>query len=363
MSSNQKILNVDLGDKSYPIYIGSNLLSNKSYLENHISGQQVMVVTNSTVAPIYLDTVTKLLDKFQVEVTILPDGEKFKTLETTKIIFDALLNVKFDRSATLIALGGGVIGDITGFAAASYQRGINFIQIPTTLLSQVDSSVGGKTGVNHELGKNMIGSFYQPKAVIIDVDTLETLNDREFSAGMAEVIKYGFLGNISFLSLLEKNIDAIMNRDKDLIIEAVYQSCQDKAKIVAEDEFERGKRALLNLGHTFGHGIENVLGYGTYLHGEAISIGMYMAAKLSELEGHLQFKDLERVKNILIKANLPINIECEVSSENLIKAMSIDKKAIDGNIRLVLLQDLGNSYLSDSYSKDNFHQVISIFSK
>ena len=361
MSAKLKILNVDLGDKSYPIYIGRDLLSDKTYFEKHISGQQVMVVTNSTVAPIYLDKVIKLLDKCNVEVTILPDGEQYKTLETTKTIFDALLNAKFDRSATLIALGGGVVGDITGFAAASYQRGVNFIQIPTTLLSQVDSSVGGKTGVNHELGKNMVGAFHQPQAVIIDVDTLETLNDREFSAGMAEVIKYGLLGNVDFLLELEKNVDAIMNRDKNLIIDAVYRSCEDKANIVAEDEFEHGKRSLLNFGHTFGHGIENILGYGTYLHGEAISIGMYMAAKLSELEGNLSVDDVERVKNILTKAKLPCNIEGEVSSENLIKAMSIDKKAIDGNIRLVLLRSVGDSFITGSYSQENFNKVVSNF--
>ena len=361
MSAKLKILNVDLGDKSYPIYIGRDLLSDKTYFEKHISGQQVMVVTNSTVAPIYLDKVIKLLDKFNVEATILPDGEQYKTLETTKTIFDALLNAKFDRSATLIALGGGVVGDITGFAAASYQRGINLIQIPTTLLSQVDSSVGGKTGVNHELGKNMVGAFHQPQAVIIDVDTLETLNDREFSAGMAEVIKYGLLGNVDFLLELEKNVEAIMNRDKNLIIDAVYRSCEDKANIVAEDEFEHGKRSLLNFGHTFGHGIENILGYGTYLHGEAISIGMYMAAKLSELEGNLSVDDVERVKNILTKAKLPCNIEGEVSSENLIKAMSIDKKAIDGNIRLVLLRSVGDSFITGSYSQENFNKVVSNF--
>ena len=361
MSAKLKILNVDLGDKSYPIYIGRDLLSDKTCFEKHISGQQVMVVTNSTVAPIYLDKVIKLLDKCNVEVTILPDGEQYKTLETTKTIFDALLNAKFDRSATLIALGGGVVGDITGFAAASYQRGINLIQIPTTLLSQVDSSVGGKTGVNHELGKNMVGAFHQPQAVIIDVDTLETLNDREFSAGMAEVIKYGLLGNVDFLLELEKNVDAIMNRDKNLIIDAVYRSCEDKANIVAEDEFEHGKRSLLNFGHTFGHGIENILGYGSYLHGEAISIGMYMAAKLSELEGNLSVDDVERVKNILTKAKLPCNIEGEVSSENLIKAMSIDKKAIDGNIRLVLLRSVGDSFITGSYSQENFNKVVSNF--
>ena len=361
MSAKLKILNVDLGDKSYPIYIGRDLLSDKTCFEKHISGQQVMVVTNSTVAPIYLDKVIKLLDKCNVEVTILPDGEQYKTLETANIIFDALLKAKFDRSATLIALGGGVVGDITGFAAASYQRGINLIQIPTTLLSQVDSSVGGKTGVNHELGKNMVGAFHQPQAVIIDVDTLETLNDREFSAGMAEVIKYGLLGNVDFLLELEKNVDAIMNRDKNLIIDAVYRSCEDKANIVAEDEFEHGKRSLLNFGHTFGHGIENILGYGTYLHGEAISIGMYMAAKLSELEGNLSVDDVERVKNILTKAKLPCNIEGEVSSENLIKAMSIDKKAIDGNIRLVLLRSVGDSFITGSYSQENFNKVVSNF--
>ena len=361
MSAKLKILNVDLGDKSYPIYIGRDLLSDKTCFEKHISGQQVMVVTNSTVAPIYLDKVIKLLDKFNVEATILPDGEQYKTLETANIIFDALLKAKFDRSATLIALGGGVVGDITGFAAASYQRGINFIQIPTTLLSQVDSSVGGKTGVNHELGKNMVGAFHQPQAVIIDVDTLETLNDREFSAGMAEVIKYGLLGNVDFLLELEKNVEAIMNRDKNLIIDAVYRSCEDKANIVAEDEFEHGKRSLLNFGHTFGHGIENILGYGTYLHGEAISIGMYMAAKLSELEGNLSVDDVERVKNILTKAKLPCNIEGEVSSENLIKAMSIDKKAIDGNIRLVLLRSVGDSFITGSYSQENFNKVVSNF--
>ena len=361
MSAKLKILNVDLGDKSYPIYIGRDLLSDKTCFEKHISGQQVMVVTNSTVAPIYLDKVIKLLDKSNVEVTILPDGEQYKTLETANIIFDALLKAKFDRSSTLIALGGGVVGDITGFAAASYLRGINLIQIPTTLLSQVDSSVGGKTGVNHELGKNMVGAFHQPQAVIIDVDTLETLNDREFSAGMAEVIKYGLLGNVDFLLELEKNVEAIMNRDKNLIIDAVYRSCEDKANIVAEDEFEHGKRSLLNFGHTFGHGIENILGYGTYLHGEAISIGMYMAAKLSELEGNLSVDDVERVKNILTKAKLPCNIEGEVSSENLIKAMSIDKKAIDGNIRLVLLRSVGDSFITGSYSQENFNKVVSNF--
>ena len=361
MSFNTKILNVELGDKSYPIYIGTDLLSSKSLLIDHIQGRQVMIVTNTTIAPLYLEKLTAILDGFNVESVILPDGEEYKTLVTLNKVFDALLKAKFDRSSTLIALGGGVVGDITGFAAASYQRGIDFIQVPTTLLSQVDSSVGGKTGVNHDLGKNMIGAFYQPKAVIIDVDTLDTLSNQEFSAGMAEVIKYGLLGNADFLSMLEMNIESIMARKKDLIIEVIFNSCQDKARIVALDEFERGKRALLNLGHTFGHGIENAFGYGNYLHGEAVSIGMVMAAKLSKDEGYLTHEDVLRVESILSKADLPISIEKGIESEALVGAMSLDKKSIDGMIRLVLLKSLGDSYLADSYSKENFNKVVESF--
>lgn len=245
-----RTLKLDLGKKSYPIYIGQGLLSQPKLLTEHISGKQVMIVTNTTVAPLYLAQVKSLLGDYQISTVILPDGEQYKTLDTVNLIFSALLEARFDRSCTLVALGGGVVGDMTGFAAASYQRGVSFIQIPTTLLSQVDSSVGGKTGVNHVLGKNMIGAFHQPKCVVIDVDTLDTLEDREYSAGMAEVIKYGLLGNVDFLHYLKNNIESLMARDKSLIIEAVYQSCEDKANIVAQDELESGKRALLNLGHT-----------------------------------------------------------------------------------------------------------------
>ena len=361
MSDKTKILNVELADKSYPIYIGTDLLSSNSVMTNHIKGKQVMIVTNTTIAPLYLEKLQAALEGFNVESVVLPDGEKFKTLETLNKVFDALLKAKFDRSSTLVALGGGVVGDITGFAAASYQRGVNFIQVPTSLLSQVDSSVGGKTGVNHELGKNMIGAFYQPKAVIIDVDTLDTLSDQEYSAGMAEVIKYGLLGNADFFYMLETNIESIMARNKDLIIEIIFNSCQDKASIVALDEFERGKRALLNLGHTFGHGIENAFGYGNYLHGEAVSIGMVMAAKLSMDEGYLSNEDAIRVESILSKADLPISIKKSIGSETLIEAMSLDKKSIDGKIRLVLLKALGDSYLTDSYSKENFNKVVNNF--
>jgi len=366
MSAKLKILNVELGDKSYPIYIGRDLLSDKTYFEKHISGQQVMIVTNSTIEDLYLERIKNLLNNFEVRVIILPDGEQYKTLETVNSIFDALLEAKFDRSATLIALGGGVVGDITGFAAASYLRGVGFIQIPTTLLSQVDSSVGGKTGVNHILGKNMIGAFYQPRAVIIDVDTLDTLPISEFSAGMAEVIKYGLLGNIDFLSGLEENIDSIKKElhqeDKGLLIDVIYRSCADKAEIVSLDERESGVRRLLNLGHTFGHGIENVLGYGTYLHGEAVAIGMCMAARLSQLEGNLSAEDVERVKSILTLAGLPCSIgKNNITSTQLYKSMSLDKKVIDGNIRLVLFSSLGNAYVSQDYSEENLKKVLSEF--
>ena len=361
MSDKTKILNVELGDKSYPIYIGIDLLSMKSLFVDQIQGRQVMIVTNKTIAPLYLEQLTSILDGFNVQSLILPDGEEFKTLETLNKVFDALLEAKFDRTSTLIALGGGVIGDITGFAAASYQRGVGFIQVPTTLLSQVDSSVGGKTGINHELGKNMIGAFYQPKAVIIDVNTLDTLSNQEFSAGMAEVIKYGLLGNADFLSMLEANIESIMARKKDLIIEVIFNCCQDKARIVELDEFEKGKRALLNLGHTFGHGIENAFGYGNYLHGEAVSIGMVMAAKLSKDEGNLSHEETLRVESILSKADLPISINKTIDSETLITAMSLDKKSIDGKIRLVLLKSLGDSYLTDSYSNEDFMKVVNSF--
>ena len=344
-----RTLKLNLSEKSYPIYIGQGLLSQGELLTKHISGKQVMIVTNTTVAPLYLEKVKSLLGDYQVSEVVLPDGEEHKTLDTVNLIFSALLEARFDRSCTLIALGGGVVGDMTGFAAASYQRGVSFIQIPTTLLSQVDSSVGGKTGVNHVLGKNMIGAFYQPKCVVIDVDTLDTLEDREYSAGMAEVIKYGLLGNIDFLHYLQNNIDGLMSRDKSMIIESVYRSCEDKANIVAQDELEAGKRALLNLGHTFGHAIENTLGYGNYLHGEAISVGMLMAAKLSQLEDQLSANEVGEIQHLLEKSNLPISISGKITASDFMAAMSVDKKVIDGNIRLILLKKLGDAFICDDY--------------
>lgn len=356
-----KTLNLNLGKKTYPIYIGQNLLSKSDYLINHIHGKQVMIVTNTTVEPLYLDKVSALLNDYIVNKVVLKDGEQYKTLDTVNEIFTALLEAKFDRTCTLIALGGGVVGDMTGYAAASYQRGVNFIQIPTTLLSQVDSSVGGKTGINHALGKNMIGAFYQPKCVVIDVDTLDTLDDRQYSSGMAEVIKYGLLGNKEFLVYLQNNINSLMTRNKALIIEVVYQSCADKSEIVAQDELETGKRVLLNLGHTFGHAIENTLGYGVYLHGEAVSVGMLMAARLSALEGFLTDEEVYQVQNLLEKSFLPILINSKIDYLKFIHAMSVDKKVVNSEVRLILMKKLGQAFISKTYKKHNLEQIIKEF--
>lgn len=356
-----KTLNLNLGKKSHPIYIGQGLLNQPELLTQHISGKQVMIVSNTTVAPLYLDKIKALLGDFSVAWVILPDGEQYKTLETLNLIFTALLEARFERSCTLIALGGGVVGDMTGFAAASYLRGVDFVQIPTTLLSQVDSSVGGKTGVNHALGKNMIGAFYQPKCVLIDVDSLDTLDDRQYSAGMAEVIKYGLLGNVEFWHYLQKNTSALMQRDKSLIIEAVYQSCADKAEIVAEDELEAGKRALLNLGHTFGHAIENTLGYGVYLHGEAIAVGMLMAAKLSQLEGLLTKQAVCEIQDVLEKANLPTTINSKINPKDFTDAMAVDKKSIDEVIQLILIRQIGEAFITQNYQTQHLKQIINEF--
>ena len=355
-------LDLDLKEKSYPIYIGENLLK-EDLITQHIKGKQVLIVSNTTVAPLYLDSVKDLLNNFEVCECILPDGEEYKNLETLNLIFSKLLENKFDRSCTLIALGGGVVGDITGFAASSYQRGVDFIQIPTTLLSQVDSSVGGKTGVNHALGKNMIGAFYQPKCVVIDINTLRTLDKRQFSAGMAEVVKYGLLGDIDFYHYLEKNINRIMDFDIDIIKKIIFSSCEAKAEIVAKDEFEGGVRALLNLGHTFGHAIENTLGYGKMLHGEAVSVGMLMALELSRLEGLITDMDVESGLNLLKNCNLPIAINGKIAFEDFISSMSLDKKALAGEVRLILFKKLGQTFITTNYSKNNLNKVISDFCK
>lgn len=336
-----KTIKIDLGNRSYPIYVGSGLLDIPELYAEHIKGKQILFVTNETIAPLYLDKVLQQLKGFSTTQVILPDGEQYKTLEILNQIFDTLLANKFGRNATLIALGGGVIGDMGGFAAACYQRGIPFIQIPTTLLAQVDSSVGGKTGVNHPLGKNMIGAFYQPQCVIADTDTLKTLDDRQYSAGMAEIIKYGLIRDADFFCWLEDNMDALLARDKQALAFAIERSCRNKAEVVAEDETESGVRATLNLGHTFGHAIETGMGYGQYLHGEAVAIGMCQAADLSRRKAWLGNADVERICALLTKARLPVYPPNSLRPEQFLQLMSVDKKNVDGEIRLILLKAIG----------------------
>ena len=345
-----KTLTVTLEDRSYPIYIGSGLLSRTKLLAQHIQNKEVCIVTNTTVSPLYLKKLTaSLADNFHCEVVVLPDGEQYKSLTELNQIFDQLLRSQFSRQVTLIALGGGVIGDMTGFAAACYQRGVPFIQIPTTLLSQVDSSVGGKTAVNHALGKNMIGAFYQPECVIADTNTLNTLDDRQLSSGLAEVIKYGLINDFIFFEWLEKNIEKLRSRDENLLAEAIERSCNNKAIIVAKDEREQGVRALLNLGHTFGHAIETGMGYGEVLHGEAIAIGMMMAVDLSLRLRWLSAPDAERIKQLFVAAGLPVEVPSEMSETDFMSLMAVDKKVQDGVIRLVLLKGIGQALLSDDY--------------
>jgi 3-dehydroquinate synthase len=345
-------LYVDLGDRSYPISIGRCLFTTPTLLTEHIHGRQVMVVSNTTVAPLYLDAVTGMLSDFKVNSVILPDGEEYKTLDTLNTIFTALLENRFNRGCTLVALGGGVVGDITGFAAASYQRGVAFVQIPTTLLAQVDSSVGGKTGVNHPLGKNMIGAFHQPNCVLIDTDTLDTLDDRQLAAGLAEVIKYGLIKDSAFFTWLEQNITAIKARDKQALAYAIERSCTLKAEIVAADERESGQRALLNLGHTFGHAIETGTGYGNWLHGEAVAAGMLMAADLSARHGWLSAADVQRIEALLCEAGLPTSPPPGIDAGTFLDLMAVDKKVVDGGLRLVLLKEIGNALVTGDFRQD-----------
>lgn len=344
-----RTLNVDLGDRSYPIFIGTGGLTDPAMFQPYITGKQVMVVSNETVAPLYLEQLQNTLQGYQVESVILPDGEKYKTLDTVNQVFTALLEKRFDRKCTLIALGGGVVGDITGFAAASYQRGVNFIQVPTTLLSQVDSSVGGKTGVNHPLGKNMIGAFYQPSAVVIDTNSLKTLPDRELSAGIAEVIKYGLINDPEFFAWLEQNMSALVARDEEALSYAIERSCSDKAEVVAADERESGQRALLNLGHTFGHAIETGMGYGVWLHGEAVAAGMVMAAQTSANMGWISNDEVARIKSMIASANLPVDPPGEMKAEDYNRLMAVDKKVLDGQMRLVLMKGMCQSVISSDF--------------
>jgi len=340
-------LQVDLGERSYPIHIGTGLLGNAELLRPHVRGQHAVIVTNETVGPLYaapVEASLKALGK-TVRVVTLPDGEAFKQWETLNLIFDALLSAGADRKTTLIALGGGVVGDMTGFAAACYMRGVPFVQVPTTLLSQVDSSVGGKTGINHPLGKNMIGAFHQPNAVIADIDTLRTLPPRELAAGMAEVIKHGAIADAEYFAWIERNIAALNQCDADLMALAVQRSCEIKSGVVAQDEREGGLRAILNFGHTFGHAIEAGMGYGEWLHGEAVGCGMVMAADLSHRLGFIDTETRARIRELTQKAMLPI-VAPELGTDRYIELMKVDKKAEAGSIKFILLKKLGDAFIT-----------------
>jgi len=352
-------LHVELGDRRYPIHIGPGLLNQPELLRPHLS-QQTLIVTNTTVAPLYLDRVQTMLAGLRHEAVILPDGEQYKTLDTLDTVFTALLTHRLDRHCTIIALGGGVIGDLAGFAAACYQRGVAFVQMPTTLLAQVDSSVGGKTAVNHPLGKNMIGAFYQPQCVLADTDTLSTLPDRELSAGLAEVIKYGLIRDLPFLEWLEAHLDALLARDAAALSMAIEQSCRAKAAIVAADERETGERALLNLGHTFGHAIETGMGYGQWLHGEAVATGMIMAADLSARLGWLTGAEVVRVRRLLDRARLPLSPPPELTADDFLRLMAVDKKVKDGRLRLILLRGLGNGVIADEVDPPLLRETLTV---
>ncbi len=343
---------VDLGERSYPIVIGAGLLDGGFDLSEYINGPDCLIVSNDTVADLYLDRLLPNLGGCSVSRIRLPDGEAHKTLATMQTILDDLARAGAGRDTTIVALGGGVIGDIAGFAAACYMRGVSFIQVPTTLLAQVDSSVGGKTGVNHEKGKNLIGAFHQPQVVMIDTQTLSTLPERELQAGLAEVIKYGAICDLKFMSWLEDNVQTLLDKEPAALAHAIQRSCELKAEIVAADEHEAGRRAILNFGHTFGHAIEHCLGYGEWLHGEAVAAGMVMAAELSGIGAD----ELTRLRSIIERAGLPI-APPPISAEELLAAMSRDKKVKQNEMHFVLLKQLGDAYPTSEYDEARLHDI------
>ncbi len=343
-------LTLELEARSYPIHIGPGLLNKPELLLPHFQKtMRAVIISNTTVAPLYLARVQGLLEGQGVNVipVILPDGEQYKNSDTLNQIYTALLENRCERTTPLIALGGGVIGDITGFAAATFLRGVPFFQMPTTLLAQVDSSVGGKTGINHPLGKNMIGAFYQPRVVITDTETLNTLPDEELCAGLAEVIKYGLIRDLPFFEWLEQNIEKLRARDTESLQYAIARSCQNKAEVVVADERESGERALLNLGHTFGHAIENGMGYGTWLHGAAVAAGTLMAVDLSRRMGWISQQDAERIGNLLWRAKLPLAAPA-LGVDKYLELMGLDKKVEGGKIRFVLLKAIGHAVISEA---------------
>ena len=347
-------IDIALADRSYPILIGPGLLRDSAALRESIPARGLLIVTNETIAPLYLQTLTDSLEESlagrRIQSVILPDGESYKTLASLALIIDALVDARLNRDAAVIALGGGVVGDMAGFAASCYQRGIDYVQVPTTLLAQVDSSVGGKTGVNHPKAKNMIGAFYQPRCVLADTETLGSLPDREYRAGLAEVVKYGLIYDASFFAWLETQADALLARDARAVMHAIKRSCEIKAEVVSVDEREQGLRAILNLGHTFGHAIETATGYGTWLHGEAVAAGMVMAAAMSERLGWLPGADRSRAVGLLTRLGLPVQPP-RIGSERARELMGMDKKVLDGKLRLVLLRRLGQADVVGDYSK------------
>lgn len=346
-------IEVELGERSYPIVIGRGLLGGGFAVSDYVHGTDCLVVSNETVAPLYLDKLLPNLDGRAVRSIAVADGEAFKTVATLQQILDELVRTGSGRDTTVVALGGGVVGDIAGFAAACYMRGVNFIQVPTTLLAQVDSSVGGKTGVNHEQGKNLIGAFHQPQLVLIDTDTLDTLDKREFRAGLAEVIKYGAICDSAFFDWLEGNMQALLERDPDALAHAIRRSCEIKAEVVAEDEREAGRRAILNFGHTFGHAIERCQGYGEWLHGEAVAAGMLMASELSGI-GH---EDIGRLRDLVAAAGLPVEPP-RIASPDWLAAMGMDKKVQRKKLRFVVLESLGSAFTTTDYDEDRLQRLI-----
>jgi len=341
-------LHVELAERSYPIYIGRDLLSDPKLLAEHVAGSQVVIVSNETVAPLYVDRVREALGpRALVTDVVLPDGEQYKNLDSLESIFDRVMEAGHNRSTTFVAVGGGVVGDITGFAAACYQRGVNFVQVPTTLLAQVDSSVGGKTAVNHPLGKNMIGAFYQPQAVLIDIDTLQSLPAREFAAGLAEVVKYGLISDAGFYAWLTEHMPALLAREEAALAEAIERSCAIKAAVVAEDEREGGLRAILNLGHTFGHAIETGVGYGEWLHGEAVAAGMVLALELSARRGWIEHSAVDDLRALLATMRLPVAPPGDMQAQQFLELMARDKKVIDGRMRFILVREIGLACIVD----------------
>jgi len=352
-------LTVGLGARSYPIHIGSGLLDRAELMQQHVPRSRVAIVTNSTVAPLYLEKLQQILQSVAISsvYVILPDGEEYKNAATLNLIYDALLKNRCERTTPLVALGGGVIGDMTGYAAATYLRGVPFIQIPTTLLAQVDSSVGGKTGINHPLGKNMIGAFYQPKLVLADTDTLNTLPDNELAAGISEVIKYGLIRDLPFFEWLEQNVAKLLARDTEALQYAIARSCQNKAEVVEADERECGERALLNLGHTFGHAIESGMGYGNWLHGEGVAAGTIMAADLSQRMGWISTHDAERIRNLLERARLPV-VAPDLGTDKYLELMGLDKKVEGGKMRFVLLKEIGRAVVQSDVPQQLLLQTL-----